>query len=94
MEQRLTERIDIIMAAQDDINAAVAQIDTTDADIATQVTNIGAVITAIQAWIAEQPASVDTSALVTAMGALSASQATLDSAVTAAQGTVPPAPAP
>lgn len=83
-----------IMTAQDDINAAVAQIGTTMTDIKNQVTQLGTDVTAIQAEIGKLPASVDTTALNQAVAQLAQTQASLDTAVGTVSGLVPPPPPP
>jgi uncharacterized phage infection (PIP) family protein YhgE len=81
------------MASQDDINAAVAQIQATMADVSAQVTQLGADAQAIKDAIAALPAGVDTTALNDAVTRLAGTQAALDTAVSTVTAAVPPAPA-
>ena len=80
--QRIEQKVDSLMAAQDDINAAVTALGSFLADLSTQVQ-------AIAALLAESGGTpVDTSALNTVIAQLPAAQAAVDAL------TAPPAPAP
>ena len=90
----IDEQLRRIMAAQDDINAAVAEDNTLLTDLGTQVTAVQAAQTAFEAQISQLSGQgVDTSGLVTANEALAAAQAPLDAAVQAlTAASTPPAP--
>jgi hypothetical protein len=97
MERRLDQRLsDIvsklgaIMASQDDIDAAVAQINTTMADLQSQTAAIGTDVTNIQNALNALPAEVDTSALNAAVASLAQNQANLDASVGGLNNVVPP----
>lgn len=91
MEQRLMRKMGAIMAAQDDVNAAVAQINATMQDVAAQVTQLGTDADAIRAAIANLPPEVDTTELNAAVAAMTATQQSLDQAVTGVTDALPPA---
>lgn len=77
------------MAAQDDINAAVASVTALLSDISAQNVTIGTDLTAIQAQLAAgQP--VDTSALDSAVANVQSVQAALDQAVAAVSAVAAP----
>lgn len=78
------------MASQDDIDAAVAQINTTLTDLQNQSSAIGTDVTAIQAALAALPPNVDTSALNAAVASLAQNQAALDTSVGGLSSVVPP----
>lgn len=80
------------MASQDDIDAAVAQINTTMGDLQAQSAAIGTDVTNIQAALSALPANVDTSALNAAVSSLAQNQASLDTSVGGLSAVVPPAP--
>jgi hypothetical protein len=90
----IDRKLEMIMAAQDDIDAAVAEDSTLLADLSAQVTAVAAAQAAFAAEIASlQSAGVDTSGLVTVNAALAAAQAPLDAAVAAlTAASAPPAP--
>lgn len=101
MEQRITERIDSlnrhlsqklerIMAAQDDVNAVAARIETVATDIQAKVDLIGTDVAAIKAALAALPPDVDTTALDSAITDLEGHAADLDTAVDSVSGLVPP----
>jgi ABC-type transporter Mla subunit MlaD len=92
MEQRLNQKLEKIMAADDDIKAAVSQMQTTMADVQAQVTQLGTDVTTIQAALAALPQNVDTTQLNAAVAQLAQTQANLDTAVGGVTGLVPPAP--
>ena len=77
---RIIETQEKIMAGQASIDAAVAQLTTTQANEAAAVTQLGTDVTAIQAELAAQ-GSVDTTALDAAVAAQAASDASLTAAV-------------
>ena len=80
----IDEQLRRIMAAQDDINAAVAEDNTLVTDLGTQVTAVQAAQAAFEVQISQLSSpGVDTSGLVTANEALAAAQAPLDAAVQA-----------
>lgn len=70
----LEEKVQEIMTAQDDVNAAVTAIQAVTTDLTNAVTNIQAEIAALKA----ANVAVDTSALDTAVTQLQAVQATVD----------------
>ena len=78
--QRIEQKVDKIMAAQDDINAAVAAIQAVGSDLLAAVQNIQAEIAALQS--AGTP--VDTTALDAAVGSLQQAQAAVDALETPA----------
>ena len=81
---RIEKKEKTIMASQDDINAATAQIDTEVADLGTQDAAILAAQNALVTVITGlQNSGVDTSALVTATAALLTAQGADDATVTA-----------
>jgi hypothetical protein len=80
---RIEHKVDRIMAAQDDINAAVAA-------LGSFLTDLSGGVTAIQNELAAAPAAVDTSALNTIIGQLPAAQAALDALANPAAATPPP----
>jgi ABC-type transporter Mla subunit MlaD len=82
----IEQKVDKLMAAQDDINAAVTAINSFLTDLSTQVADIKA---ALAAGGGGTPA--DTSALNTAVGQLPAAQAAIDAL--AGPPVTPPAPA-
>jgi hypothetical protein len=93
----ILEKLEKIMTAQDDINAAVAEDNTLLTDLGTQVTAVQAAQAAFAAQISQLSSQgVDTSGLVTANEALTAAQAPLDAAVqaltAASTPATPPAP--
>jgi hypothetical protein len=90
---RIYELLEKIMTAQDDINAAVAQLAQTQANEANAVTVLGADVTALTAALAAGGTPVDTSALNAAVAAQSASDTALASAVGDVTALVPPATA-
>ena len=87
----LLDRLENIMAAQDDINAAVTAVGAVLTDVGVDVATLGA---DLKAWIAAQPATVDTSALAPLVANAQAVQASLDTQVAAITAAVNPAPAP
>lgn len=91
---RILENQEKIMATQDDIDAAVAQINTTMTDLQNQSAAIGTDVTAIQAALAALPPSTDTSALNAAVASLAQNQAALDASVGGLSAVVPPAAPP
>jgi hypothetical protein len=91
----ITTQLEAVMAAQDDINAAIA----TDTTLLTDLTVQVAAVTAAQAAFAAeittlQGQGVDTAGLVTINAQLAAAQAPLDAAVTALTAAAAPAAAP
>jgi hypothetical protein len=81
-----------LMTAQDDINAAVAQLQQTQQVEATAVATLGTDVTAIQAALAAGGgASVDTSALNQAVVSQVQSDSALTDAVNSVTALVPPA---
>jgi len=80
----ILSRLETIMTAQDDINAAVAQLQATQANEANAVTVLGADVTAIEALLAAAGTPVDT----TALNAAVAAQSPADTALAAAVGDV------
>lgn len=93
--ETINTKLEFIMAAQDDINAAVAEDTALLADLTTQAQAIGAAQAAFATEIANlQSQGVDTSGLVAANEQLAAAQAPLDAAVAAlTAASAPPAPA-
>jgi hypothetical protein len=91
----LNRKADIIMANQDDIDAAVAEDNTLIADLGIQVSQVQAAQAAFAAEIANLAAQgVDTSGLVAANDQLAAAQVPLDAAVASlTAASQPPAPA-
>jgi hypothetical protein len=91
---RIYELLEKIMTAQDDINAAVAQLAQTQANEANAVTVLGVDVTALTAALAAGGGTpVDTSALNAAVAAQSASDTALATAVGDVTALVPPATA-
>ena len=93
----IDEKLERIMTAQDDINAAVAEDNSLLTDLGTQVTAVQAAQAAFEAQISQLSSQgVDTSGLVTANEQLAAAQAPLDAAVqaltAASTPATPPAP--
>ncbi len=84
------EGMEKVMAAQDDINAAVSAIGGVLTDVQNQV---GTLANDLDAWIKANP-QVDTSALAPLVANAQSVQAALDSQVTAITDAVNPAPAP
>jgi hypothetical protein len=97
LKNRVREIIDIqerLMSAQDDINAALARIEQTQATEAQAVTNLWASTASIAAQLAAGGEVVDTTGLNAAVAAQDASDAALVTAVTGVAALVtPPAPA-
>lgn len=102
LEQRITERINLldrhlsqklerIMAAQDDVNAAGEAILGLLNDMQADITTIGTGITAIQAALAALPAEVDTTQLNADVAQIAQAQANLDAAASSVANVVPPA---
>jgi hypothetical protein len=77
--RRIERKVDQIMAAQDDVNAAVAAIQAVAADLVAAVANI-------QAEIAALGTPVDTSALNAAVEGLQSAQAAVDALETPPAG--------
>lgn len=94
MERRFDEKFGALMTQQDDINAAVAQINATMGDITAQVSQLGTDVTNIQAALAALPPEVDTSALNAAVASLAGTQQNLDAAVTSVGNLAPATPPP
>jgi hypothetical protein len=96
MEQRLTQKLEIIMSEQSqqqtDINNAAAAITALLTDMQADITTIGTGVTAIQAALAALPASVDTTALDAAVAQIAQAQSNLDASATQVADVVPPAP--
>ena len=93
----LETKVEMIMGSQDDINAAVAQIQATQALEANAVSALGTDVTSISAALQGGGTPVDTSALVAAVAAQAASDTALVNAVNAVTALVPsaaPAPTP
>jgi hypothetical protein len=91
----LHKKADLIMSAQDDINAATARILATQATEAAAVSALDADVTAIGAALqAGGGTPVDTSALVAAVAGQDASDTALIGAVNDVTGLVPPAAQP
>jgi ABC-type transporter Mla subunit MlaD len=82
---RIEGKVDQLMAAQDDINAAVTAVNSFLTDLSTQVADIKA---ALAAGGGGTP--VDTSALNTAVGQFPAAQAALDALAPQPSGPVVP----
>ncbi len=96
---QIQEKLDLIMATQEEFDAQIAAANASLDAIATDVTNIGAAVTAeaqqIADFIASQPAGVDTSALAPTVDKLNAVAASLAGTADAVSGIfTPPAPAP
>lgn len=81
--QRIEQKVDKLMAAQDDINAAVTALDSFLADLSSQVQKISAALAA-----GGTPA--DTSALNTVVSQLPAAQAAVDALTAPAAQPVTP----
>lgn len=81
------------MATQEDIDAAVSQINTTLADLQNQTSQLGTDVAAIKTEIGNLPANVDTTALNAAVQQLATTQANLDVAVGSVGNLAPQAPA-
>lgn len=85
----LNSKMDAIMTAQDDINAAVAAFGTILTDLQAQVTQLGADVAALAALLAAgQP--VDTTALNAITATAAGIQSSLDSAVSSVTALAPP----
>ena len=94
MEQRINQKLEMIMSEQADIDAAAQAILNLVANIQAEDANLAAAVTAIQAFIAAHSGTVDTTALDAAVAQISGAQSNLDAAVTSVQGIVPAPPAP
>ena len=94
MLNQLTENTEKIMSQQSDIDAATQAILGLVTNINTEDGNLSTAVSAIQAFIAAQPAGADTSALDAAVAQISGAQSNLGTAVAAVQGVVPAVPAP
>lgn len=94
----LDRKVDKIMTAQSDIDAATAALTALTGDVATNVGQlVNTDIPAIKAALAALPASVDTTALDAAVAAAEGTAASLDTAVgdvTALEPAPAPTPAP
>lgn len=93
MEQRLNQKLEAIMAAQDDVNAAGQAILGLLADMQTDIATIGTGVQAVIAALAALPASVDTTQLNADVAQIQAAQQSLDAAAASVANVVPPAPA-
>lgn len=80
------------MTAQNDIDAATQAILGVVTTIQTEDVTLGSAVTAIQAFIAAQPASADTTALDSAVAQISGAQANLTAAVGSVSSLVPVTP--
>jgi hypothetical protein len=80
----------ILMTAQDDINATLTEISAVLADVKTDADTLG---TDLKAWVTANP-TVDTSGLAPLVANAQAIQAALDAQVAAITTAVNPAPAP
>jgi outer membrane murein-binding lipoprotein Lpp len=90
LERHLSQKLEHIMAAQDDVNAVAARIETVATDIQAKVDLIGTDVAAIKAALDALPANVDTTALDSAITDLEGHAADLDTAVDSVSGLVPP----
>lgn len=93
LETRIDRKLEKIMAAQDDINAADQAIVGLLTDMAGDIATIGTAVTAIQAALAALPESVDTTQLDADVEKIADAQANLDAAAASVAGTVPATPA-
>jgi outer membrane murein-binding lipoprotein Lpp len=80
---RIEQKVDRLMAAQDDINAAVTALDSFLSDLS-------AAVQSIQAELAAAGTPPDTTALNSVIAQLPAAQAAVDALVTPAAGPVTP----
>lgn len=87
------EKLEKIMAAQDDVNAADQAIVGLLTDMAADIATIGTGIASIQAALAALPPEVDTTQLDADVANIAAAQASLDAAAASVANVVPPAPA-
>jgi hypothetical protein len=94
LEYRVNEKLEKIMAAQDDINAADQAIVGLLTDMQGDIATIGTGITSIQAALAALPESVDTTQLDTDVASIAQAQANLDAAAASVANVVPAAPQP
>lgn len=91
---RIIENQEKIMAAQDDINAAVSAVQAVTADLTSAASNIQAEVASLNSQLAAAgSATVDTSALNAAIAPLQAAQAAVDALETPAAPAAPAAPA-
>ena len=82
------------MSQQSDIDAATQAILGLVANIQTQDVSLASAVSVIQAYIAAQPSTADTTALDAAVAQISGAQTSLNTAVSSVSSIVPPAPAP
>lgn len=92
LEQHLDTKLEKIMAAQDDINAADQAIVGLLTDMQGDIATIGTALTSIQAALAALPESVDTTQLDADVASIAAAQANLDAAAASVASTAPQAP--
>jgi hypothetical protein len=85
----INRKLNIIMATQAELDAATAALTAVSTDIATNVTQLGTDVAAIQALLA-QP-NLDATALDAAVAAIAATQANLDTAVSGVTSLAPAA---
>jgi hypothetical protein len=92
LETSLNEKLEKIMATQADIDAMVAQLNTSVTDLQGQSAAIGEDVTAIQQALAN-PGNIDITALQAAVASLATNQSNLDASVGTLNDVVPAAPA-
>ncbi|HEY1705621.1 MAG TPA: hypothetical protein VGG75_38535 [Trebonia sp.] len=94
MEQRLTEKLEIIMSEQSqqqiDVNNAGTAIIALLTDMQADISTIGTGVASITAALAALPASVDTTQLDADVAQIAAAQASLDAAAASVANAVPP----
>jgi len=87
--EKILDNQESLMAAQDDVNAAITAIGVVLTDVSAQVS---ALSSDLAAWVAKQPATVDTSGLAAMVASAQAAQAALDAQTKAITDAVNPAP--
>lgn len=88
--KELLYRLDLILNAQEDINAAITAVTELVADIQAR---IGDLADDLSAWQNSQPASVDTSGLTPVIEQVAQVQAALDAQVASVTSALTPPPA-
>lgn len=85
--EEINHKLGVLMAAQDDINNAIAGVTAIVTDLQTDATTVqgyvASLVTDLAAWVAAQPATVDTSGLAPLVTAGQAAQAAVDAQVAA-----------
>jgi hypothetical protein len=93
LESTILQRLEKIMAAQDDINAADQAIVGLLNDMQADISTIGTGVANIQAALAALPPEVDTTQLDADVANIAAAQASLDAAASSVANVVPAPPA-